>query len=108
MIGLNKGNVRIMTIRPEQPGIGFGDDSIEITSVPLIVGGEQVFINNTEVNKTKLYDTTTNTTSYIAFLGYPDQRAYSVMIPSFFDDNAENKELSDIYDRVISTIRFVE
>ncbi len=96
-----------MAIRPEREGVGFENPDVEITEVPLIIDGKQLYIWDKAINKTKLYNKVEKTTAYIVFIGYPDKRKYSIMIPSFFIDNSKNKQLSEYYDRVISTIKFV-
>lgn len=106
VIGLYRGDEKIMTIRPEQQGIGFENPDVEITAVPIIVDGKPLVIGGKEIQKTKLYNKVEKTTAYIVIISYPDQRSYSVMIPSFFDDNSQNKQLSETFDRIISTIKF--
>ncbi len=106
VVGLFDGNTKIMTIRPEQQGIGFENPDVEITTVPLMVDGKQVIIESKAIQKTKLYNKVEKTTTYIVLIQYPDQRSYSIMIPSFFNDNSENKQMSETFDRIISTIKF--
>ena len=106
VIGLFKNDAKIMTIRPEQYGYGIENPDIETSSTTIMIDGKKVVINEKEVLKTKLYNKAERTTHYITVIQYPNKRDYLIMVPSFFDDNAENKQLGEIYDKIISTFKF--
>jgi len=107
-IGIYDGNKLIMTFRPEQGGLGFENPDQEVTTVPVMVGGKQVVINNKAIEKFNIYYKPERKTTFITLISYPEsyERDYLIMIPSFFDAN-KDLDMTKLYDQIISTIRFV-
>lgn len=94
-----KVSLSTLTIYPQQLGIGLENPDLEVTPVEFIVP-----IPNG--NKSKLFEKSTNKTSFIAVIEYPKPSQYAILANYDFPSDQVIDIANNTFDRILSTFKF--